>query len=321
MKVAGARVLITGGAGLVGSHLAELLVERQVQEVVVLDNLSRGCPENLARAQSRGRVTLLTEDIRDAGAVRTAMKGIDLVFHQAAPRTVQCAEQPRTAVDVLVNGTFNVLEAAVAAGVQKIVAASAASVYGEPDYVPIDERHPFNNRTLYGACKITNEQLLHVFEDMYGLHYVALRYFNVYGPCMDVFGAYTEVMIRWLEQIEAGNRPLIFGDGSQSMDFVYVGDVARANLLAMESTVSGEICNVATGHQTSLLELASTLLEVMGRSDLTPVHQAERKVNPVRRRQGDVRKAQDLLGFRAQVGLLEGLQALVDWWTSARAVA
>jgi UDP-glucose 4-epimerase len=321
MKVTGARVLITGGAGLVGSHLADLLVDRQVQEIVVLDNLSRGRPENLALARSRGKVTLLTEDIRDAAAVRAAMKGIDLVFHQGGLSNTQCAEQPRAAVEVLVSGTFNVLEAAVAAGVHKVVAASTAAVYGEPDYVPIDERHPFNNRTLHGACKIANEQLLRVFEDMYGLQYTALRYFNVYGPRMDVFGAYTEVMIRWLEQIIAGNRPLIFGDGSQSMDFVYVGDVARANLLAMESNVSNEICNVATGQQTSLLELATALLHVLGRGDLTPMHQAERKVNPVRRRQGDVRKAQDLLGFSAQVGLLEGLQALVDWWTSVRAVA
>lgn len=314
-------MLITGGAGLVGSHLADLLVDRHVAEVVVLDDLSRGRPENLAQAQSRGRVTLVTEDIRNAAAVRTAMRGIDLLFHQAALCVTQCAEQPRLAVEVLVNGTFNVLEAAAASGVQKIVAASTARVYGDPDYVPIDERHPFNNHTLYGACKIANEQLLHAFHELYGLPYVALRYFSVYGPRMDAFDGNAELMIRWLEQIAVGQRPLIFGDGAQSLDFVYVGDVARANLLAMQSPVSDEVCNVATGRQTSLLELATMLLQVLGRNDLIPAYQAERGPTPVRRRHGDVRKAQELLGFSAQVDLREGVQALIEWWTGAQAVA
>lgn len=321
MDVAGARVLITGGAGLVGSHLADLLVERRVAEVVVLDDLSRGRPENLALARSRGHVTLVTEDIRNVAAVRTAMRGIDLVFHQAALRAAHCDEQPRAAVEILIDGTFNILDAAALAGVQKVVAASTAFVYGEADYVPMDERHPFNNRTLYGACKIASEQLLRVFQEMHGLPYVALRYFHVYGPRMDVYGSHTESVIQWLEQIAMGQRPVIFGDGGQSLDFVYVADVARANLLAMESAVSGEICNVATGHNTSLRELATLLLQLLGCNDLTSVHQGERRPDPVRRCQGDVRKAQELLGFGAQVGLREGLQALIDWWSGVRSVA
>lgn len=318
MDLAGTRVLITGGAGLVGSHIADMLVDEDVAEIVVLDNLTRGRRENLAQAMSSGRVTWLYEDIRDAAAVRRAMEGIDAVFHQAAIRITQCAEQPREAVDVLIGGTFNVLEAAVQAGVKKVVAASSASVYGEPSYVPIDEGHPFNNRTLYGAAKVADEQMLRAFNDMYGLPYVALRYFNIYGPRMDVFGVYTEVMIRWLDRIEAGEPPLIYGDGTQSMDFVYITDIAAANLAAMKSAVSDDVFNVASGTETSLNELASTLLELMGRPDLPPEHREERKVNPVRRRLASIEKARDVLGFTASVGLREGLQGLIDWRKSVK---
>ena len=321
MELTGARVLITGGAGLVGSHIADLLVDEGVDEIVVIDNMTRGRRENLARAMAQGGVKLVDADIRDAAAVCRAMDGIDLVFHQAAIRITQCAEQPREAVDVLIGGTFNVLEAAVQAGVKKVVAASSASVYGEPSYVPIDETHPFNNRTLYGAAKVADEQILRSFNDMYGLPYVALRYFNIYGPRMDVFGVYTEVMIRWLDRIEAGEPPLIYGDGTQSMDFVYITDVARANLAAMKSAVSDDVFNVASGTETSLNTLATLLLELMGRPDLQLEHRAERKVNPVRRRLASVEKARDVLGFMAAIDLREGLQGLIDWRQSVRAVA
>lgn len=313
MQVAGMRALITGGAGLVGSHIADLLVEAGAAEIVVIDNFTRGCRENLAPAMRSGTVRLIEGDIRDATAVRAAMTGIDLVFHQAAIRITQCAEQPREAVDVLIGGTFNVLEAAVAAGVRKVVAASSASVYGEPSYVPIDEGHPFNNRTLYGAAKVADEQILRAFHDMYGLPYVALRYFNIYGPRMDIHGVYTEVLIRWMDRIEAGQPPLIFGDGTQSMDFVYIGDVARANLAAMCSDVADDVFNVASGTETTLNELASTLLELMGRPDLRPEHREERKVNPVRRRLASTEKAHRALGFIAGVDLREGLRALIAW--------
>jgi UDP-glucose 4-epimerase len=321
VELTGARALITGGAGLVGSHIADLLVDEGVGEIVVIDNFTRGRRENLAQAMNRGRITLLDADIREPAAVRRAMGGVDIVFHQAAIRITQCAEQPREAVDVLIGGTFNVLEAAVQAGVKKVVAASSASVYGEPSYVPIDEGHPFNNRTLYGAAKIADEQILRSFNDMYGLPYVALRYFNIYGPRMDVYGVYTEVMIRWLDRIEAGEPPVIFGDGTQSMDFVYITDVARANVAAMKSAVSDDVFNVASGTETNLNELATLLLQLMGRPDLQPEHREERKVNPVRRRLASIEKARDVLGFTATVGLRDGLQGLIDWRSSVKEVA
>jgi len=313
VELRGARVLVTGGAGLIGSHIADLLVEEDVAEVVVLDNLTRGRYENLAAARARGRVTVREDDIRDAAAVHRAMEGVDVVFHQAAIRITQCAEEPRMAIEVLVNGSYNVLEAAVAAKVSRVVAASSASVYGEPRYVPIDEDHPFENRTLYGAAKVADEQMLRAFHEMYGLPYVALRYFNVYGPRMDVHGAYTEVMIRWLDRIEKGETPLIFGDGAQSMDFVYVTDVAAANIAAMKSDVVDDVFNVATGVETSLNELAALLLDAMGRPDLRPEHREARKVNGVKRRLGDTTRARERLGYAARVDLAEGLRGLIAW--------
>jgi UDP-glucose 4-epimerase len=318
VELTGARALITGGAGLVGSHIADLLVDAGVDEIVVIDNFTRGRRQNLEHASRAGKVTLVEGDIRDVTTVGRAMDGIDLVFHQAAIRITQCAEQPREAVSVLVNGTFNVLEAAVQAKVHKVVAASSASVYGEPSYVPIDEAHPFNNRTLYGAAKIADEQILRSFNDMYGLPYVALRYFNIYGPRMDIHGVYTEVLIRWLDRIEAGEAPLIFGDGMQSMDFVYITDVARANLAAMRSSVTDDVFNIASGTETTLNELAAMLLEVMGRPDMQPEHREERKVNPVRRRLAATEKARVLLGFETNVSVRDGLRGLIEWRNSVK---
>src|SRR5262249_31357835 len=244
--------------------------------------------------------------------------GIDVVFHQAAIRITQCAEEPRLAVDVLGNGTFNVFEAAANAGVEKIVAASSASIYGLAEAVPTSEaRHPYGTRTIYGAAKAFNEGMLRSFAEMYGLKYIALRYFNVYGPRMDVHGAYTEVFIRWMERIANGQRPVIFGDGSQTMDFVHVHDIARANILAAKSDISDEVFNVASGTETSLKAVAQQLLAVMG-SSLQPEHTAERKVNPVPRRLADTRKANELLGFECQVRFDQGLRSLVDWWQQER---
>jgi UDP-glucose 4-epimerase len=222
-------------------------------------------------------------------------------------------------LEVLVDGTFNVLEAAVETGVKRIVAASSASIYGMADDFPTSERHhPYNNRTLYGAAKAFNEGLLRSFNDMYGLSYVALRYFNVYGPRMDVYGAYTEVLIRWMERIAQGLPPLILGDGTQTMDFVYVEDIARANVLAMQSDVTDEVFNVATGIETSLNELARQLLTVMG-SALQPEYGPPRAVNPVPRRWASTEKADKLLGFKAQTTVEEGLRRLVGWWRSTSA--
>jgi UDP-glucose 4-epimerase len=214
------------------------------------------------------------------------------------------------------DGSFNVVESAQAAGVKKVVAASSASIYGLAEIFPTrEDHHPYNNRTLYGASKIMLEGLLRSFNDMYGLPYVALRYFNVYGPRMDIHGKYTEVLIRWMERISAGQPPLILGDGSQTMDFVYIEDIARANILALQSELTDDVFNVASGSETSLNDLAMALLKVMG-SDLHPEYGPERTVNPVSRRLADTTSAEKFLGFRAQIGLEEGLSRLVNWWCS-----
>ena len=313
------RVLITGGAGLIGSHIADQLVQSGDPEIIVLDNFVRGRRENLAWAMSHGRIQIVEGDIRDAALLHEVMQGVDLVFHQAALRITQCAEQPRLAMEVMADGTFNVIEAAVAAKVSKIVAASSASVYGMADELPTTEnQHPYNNRTLYGAAKTFNEGLLRSFNEMCGLNYVALRYFNVYGPRMDIHGVYTEVLIRWMERIAAGKPPLIMGDGTQTMDFIYVEDIARANVLAARSDVTDDIFNVASGVETSLNDLAQSLLKVMG-STLQPEYGPARKVNPVSRRLADVRHAREKIGFESQVSLEDGLKRLVAWWQENRA--
>ena len=308
------RILITGGAGLIGSHIADLAAARGAAEIVILDNFVRGRRENLAKAMESGRVTIVDGDIRDTALVGETMQGIDIVFHQAAIRITQCAEEPRLAMEVLADGTFNVLEQAVRAKVRKVVAASSASVYGLAELFPTEEsHHPYNNRTLYGAAKAFNEGLLRSFNEMYGLPYVALRYFNVYGPRMDIFGAYTEVLIRWMERIVAGKPLLIFGDGRQTMDFVYVEDIARANLLAAESPASDVVLNVASGVETSLNELAAGLLRVMGSSQAIE-YGPERKVNAVPRLLAETATALETIGFRAGISLEEGLTRLVSGW-------
>ena len=238
----------------------------------------------------------------------------DLVFHQAALRITQCAENPRHALEVMVDATFDLLELCVKYKVEKVVAASSASVYGMAESFPTTEsHHPYNNRTLYGAAKMFNEGLLRSFHHMYGLNYAALRFFNVYGPRMDIHGVYTEVLIRWMERIAAGQPPVIFGDGHQTMDFVYIEDVARANVLAAKADVTDEVFNVASGTETSSEQLAEMLSQVMGGS-VELEYQPARKVNPVQRRLADVDKARRLIGFEATIPLEEGLDRLVAWW-------
>lgn len=321
MPMKNSRVLITGGAGLIGSHIADLLVDEGVAEIVVLDDYSRGRQENLAKAQASGRITLVTGDIRDRALVERATQGIDVLFHMAALRITQCADEPRLAIDVLVNGTFNVLEAAVSARVRKVVAASSASVYGLAEAFPTaEDHHPYDNRTLYGSAKLFNEGLLRTFYDQYGLDYVVLRYFNVYGPRMDTHGAYTEVLIRWMDRIHAGQSPAIFGDGTQTMDFVHVADIARANVLAAKAAVTDRVYNIGSGTETSLNDLARQLLEVMG-SRATVEHGPARTVNPVPRRLADTRRAKQELGFETRVSLHEGLRSLVQWWQQERDTA
>jgi UDP-glucose 4-epimerase len=309
------KVLVTGGCGLIGSTIIDqLLATSPSVRIVVIDNLSRGTLVNLEGALASGRVELVREDIRRFERIRPWFDGVDAVFHQAAIRITRCAAEPRECLEVLVDGTFNVLEACVAAGVKRVVAASSASIYGMADEFPTPEtHHPYNNRTLYGAAKVANETMLRSFNDMHGLAYVALRYFNVYGPRMDVFGKYTEVLIRWLDCLDRGEPPKIFGDGRQTMDFVYVDDVARANLLAMQSDVSDTVFNVASGTETSLLGLLEALLRVTGNEQVRPEFLPERAVNPVPRRLADTTRAEHVLGFRAQTGLDEGLRRLTAW--------
>jgi UDP-glucose 4-epimerase len=321
MTIAGKRILVTGGAGVVGSTIVDHLVRGGAAEVVVLDQFSRGRLANLAWAQENGTVTVIPADLRDTKQLAVAMCGMDIVMHQAAIRITQCAEEPRLALEVMVDATFSVLEAAVSAGVEKVIAASSAAVYGMAEQFPTPEAHHLSaNRTLYGACKGFNEALLRSFNEMYGLDYVALRYYNVYGPRMAIRGAHTEVLVRWMERIQAGIRPLILGDGTQTMDFVYVDDVARANVLAAAGDVTDEVFNVASGTETTLNELAHALARAMG-SDLVPEYGPERSVNPVPRRVGDPSRAWEKLGFRTEIDLDEGLRRLVEWWRAERVAA
>ena len=314
--------VVTGGAGTIGSTIVAQLVAAGAGEIRVLDNFVRGRRGNLAAAMPSGKVTVVDGDIRDVDVVRDVINGADLVFHQAAIRITQCAEEPRLALEVLADGTFNVLEAAVQAKVRKVVAASSASVYGLATEFPTTElQHPWANDTFYGAAKVFNEGMLRSFHAMSGLDYVALRYFNVYGPRMDIHGLYTEVLIRWMERIEAGQPPLVLGDGRQTMDFVFTSDIARANLRAAESDVTDQVFNIGTSTETSLLELAEALLDVMGRSDLAVEFGPPRAVNGVTRRLASIDAAQEQLGWKPEVDLRAGLAELVDWWRSERAPA
>lgn len=315
----GKRVLVTGGAGFIGSHIIDQLCDEGCIEIVALDNMVRGRPENLRRALGRGPVRLVQGDIRDGKLMSALVKAADLVFHQAALRITHCAAEPRLAKEVMVDATFDLLDLCVKHDVEKVIAASSASVYGMAEEFPTTERqNPYDNRTLYGAAKAFNEGLLRAYNDMYGLDYVAFRYFNVYGSRMDLHGRYTEVLIRWMERLEAGRPPVIFGEGRQTMDFVHVRDVARANILAARAKVTDEVFNVGTGNETSLVQLAQALASVMGRQGIGLEFAPERSINPVPRRQASTGKAERLLGFRATTGLEQGLSELVKWWRAER---
>jgi UDP-glucose 4-epimerase len=314
----GERVLVTGGGGAIGSNLVDQLIQAGAGEVVVLDNFVRGRRDNLAWALEQGPVSLIEGDICDRGLVNDLTRGKDLVFHLAALRITQCAEEPRLANDVLVNGTFNVIEAAAEHGVRKLIASSSASIYGLAETFPTrEDHHPYDNDTLYGAAKVYNELLLRSYHAMTGLDYVALRYFNVYGERMDIHGVYTEVLVRWMERISAGQAPIILGDGKQTMDFVFIADIARANVLAAASDVTNETFNIASSVETSLGELAQMLLKVMG-SDLDVEYGPPRAVNGVTRRLADVTKAREQLGWVPEIDLEEGLRRLVAWWRAER---
>jgi UDP-glucose 4-epimerase len=320
MELTDTRILVTGGAGTIGSHVVDQVLDAGASQVVVVDDLSRGTLANLSSAFDRapGRIEIVEGDIRDVALMHKLAAGTDVVFHLAALRITQCAAEPRTALEVLVDGTFNVLEAAVEAGVAKVVASSSASIYGLADTFPTrEDHHPYHNDTFYGAAKAFNEGMLRSFKAMHDLDYVALRYFNVYGPRMDAYGKYTEVLIRWMERIEAGEPPLVLGDGQQTMDFVHVEDIARANILAARAEVTDSVYNIATATETSLLELAEALQKVMGSTSDLEFGPA-RSVNSVTRRLADISAAERELGWKPAIGLEDGLASLVSWWRAQR---
>jgi UDP-glucose 4-epimerase len=316
-ELQGASVLVTGGAGTIGSTIVDQLLEAGVGRVRILDNLVRGRRENLATVLDDPRTELVEGDLRDIDLVHDVTKGSDLVFHQAAIRITQCAEEPRLGLEVLVDGTFTVLEAATQHKVDKVIAASSASVYGMAEQFPTSEQHHHNSDTFYGAAKSFNEGMLRSFRTMYGLDYVALRYFNVYGPRMDVHGLYTEVLVRWMERIADRKAPVIFGDGSKTMDLAYTEDIAQANILAAKSAVTKGVYNIASGVETSLRDLVKALLRAMN-SDLPIEYGPERAVNGVVRRLADTSAAQRDLGFSTRMPLDEGLRRLVAWWEPQR---
>jgi UDP-glucose 4-epimerase len=322
MEINGSRILVTGGCGLVGSTTIDLLLrDYSPESIVILDNLSRGTLANVEATLQDPRVSLVRGDIRDAELVRKLTVEVDAVLHMAALRITACAAEPREALGVMCDGSFNVVDASRLAGVKKVIAASSASVYGLAEKFPTNEsHHPYNNRTWYGATKVMLEGLLRAYHDMHGLPYVALRYFNIYGPRMDVDGKYTEVLIRWMQRIDSGVGPLILGDGLTTMDLVHIEDVARSNVLALASDVEDDVFNIASGVETSLNQLAEELLAVMG-SDLRPERGPERAINPVSRRLADTSKAERELGFRAEIGLNHGLSGLVNWWRTVKVKA
>jgi len=311
MDLNGSKVAVIGGAGLIGSHLVDQLRQEEVAEIRVYDNLYRGSRENLKQSLQDSRVRLMEGDILNSEDLRAALEGVDYVFHLAAAWLLECLEKPRHAVDVNIMGTFNVLEACRDLGIKRLVFSSSASVYGNAVTIPMSEDHPFNNRTLYGATKIAGEQLCRAFHEMHRLNYVGLRYMNVYGPRQDYKSAYTVVIMKILDRIDQGLPPLIYGDGSQAYDFIYVEDAAAANICAMKADAVDEFYNVGMGVKTSINELTHLLLEMTG-SPLKPQYEPA-GMTFVTHRVGSTEKAARDLAFSAKVGLREGLERLIAW--------
>lgn len=307
----GARVLVVGGAGFLGSHIVDQLTATPAREIVVLDNFVRGTRENLRDAVRDPRVTVVEGTVTDLELLHRLMEGTDYAFHLAALWLYECVNEPRSALDVNVVGTYNVVEAAADAGVKKVVYSSSASVYGDAAFTPMTEEHPFNNRTMYGATKIAGEQFFRAFNEQRGLNYVGLRYMNIYGPRMDDKGTYVSVIVKVLDRIDAGQPPIIFGDGTQAYDFVHVDDVARANVLALTAGASDEFFNIGIGVKTTIRELVDLLLEITG-SDLEPEYRPGEQMF-VTHRVGSTQKAERLLGFRARIPLEDGLRSILEW--------
>jgi len=314
MDIGGQKIVVIGGAGLIGSHTVEQLVSTDAREIVVYDNFVRGRPENLGEALKDPRVRMFEAggDICQSDILEAALEGADGVFHLAALWLLQCHEFPRAAFDVNVRGTFNVLEACVKRGVKRLVYSSSASVYGDAVEEPMTEDHPFNNKNFYGATKIAGEAMARAFHHRYGLGVVGLRYMNVYGPRQDYQGAYIAVIMKMLDAIDRGEGPTILGDGSEAFDFIAVEDCGRANVCALRADTVDRFYNVGTGRRTSLRELAEMLLQLTGCNQ--PIRHAPRsQATLVRNRVGSPVRAKAELGFEAGIGLREGLERLIAW--------
>jgi UDP-glucose 4-epimerase len=313
-KVKDSVILVTGGAGFIGSYVIEELIILKPKKIIIIDNLIRGGYPNMKNFINNPIVEFHEGDMRDLDLLEKCVMGSDYVFHMAALRINSCAANPREGFEVMLTSTFEVASLCVKHKVKKIIYSSSASVYGLAQHFPTPETdNPYNNQTFYGAAKMWGEQLFRSFKFMYGLDYVALRYFNAYGPRMDTDGKYTEVMIKWLDCIRDEKNPLIYGDGSTTMDFVYVKDIAKSNIAALQSDVTDEAFNIGNCEETSLKELLAVLLKV-NNSDLTPEFRAENSVNPVSRRLADISKAKNLLKFTPTISLEQGMKELSEWY-------
>lgn len=319
MNLSGSRIMLIGGAGLVGSHIVDQLIMEPVKEIVVFDSLLRGTKANLAGAMKSPKVRLVEGSMTDREALKRELAGIDGVFQLASLWLGECVNDPRQAWEVNTMGTWNVIEACLAAGVKRVVYSSSASVYGNALVTPMTEDHPFNNRTTYGATKIAIEQMFRAIYEQHKLPYIGMRYMNIYGPRMDYEGTYVSVIMKVLDRIFAGERPVVFGDGSQIYDFIHVADVARANILGMKAESADENFNIGMGIGTSINELVQMLLELTG-SKLTIDYRPQAQ-SFVTHRIGSVEKAERLLGFRATIPLREGLKSVVDWRIAQRGTA
>ncbi len=313
MDLRGSRILVIGGAGLIGSHVVEELLNEDIKEVIVYDNFCRGTHENLQEAlkDQRCRIFEIGGDILQTDILDAAMKEVDGVIHLAALWLLQCYEYPQAAFDVNIRGTFNVLEACIDNKIKRLVYSSSASVYGDAVEEPMTEDHPYNNWTFYGATKIAGEHMFKAYHKRYGLKGVSLRYMNIYGPRQDYRGTYIAVMMKILDNIDMGLSPVVYGDGSQAYDFIYVGDAARANVCALKSDVPFGFYNVGRGIKTSIKELTELILKING-SDL-PIQYEPAGQTFVTNRVGDPSAAERDLNFKWKVDLEEGLKELIKW--------
>jgi UDP-glucose 4-epimerase len=313
----GAKVLVIGGGGFIGSFVVGELLKHPVAEVVIYDNFTRGKMSNVETYLNDPRCSIYPHggDIRDVDLLNEAMQGVDYVIHLAAMWLLHCKDYPRTAFHVNIEGTFNVLEACVKNNIKKLVYSSSASVYGDAVEVPMTESHPFNNRNFYGATKIAGEAMCRAYFDRYGLDYVGLRYMNVYGPHQDQTAVYTGVIPIMLNKIDANEAPVINGDGSQAYDFIYVEDVARCNVDALVSSATDRCYNVGTGVQTSIRELCDLILELKDshlQVRFQPYSEDDAR-RLVQNRIGCPLNAQQDLGFTYQFSLRAGLGKLIAW--------